>query len=28
VDTSRELCGLCHAQLISRPSNFPQVDIE
>ncbi len=28
VDTSRELCGLCHAKLISRPSNFPQVDME
>lgn len=26
LDTSRELCGLCHARLISRPSNFPQVD--
>lgn len=24
---TRELCGLCHAQLISRPSNFPQVDM-
>jgi hypothetical protein len=28
VDTSRELCGLCHAKLVSRPSNFPQVDME
>ena len=28
VDTSRELCGLCHAKLIARPSDFPQVDIE
>ncbi len=28
VDSSRELCGLCHARLISRPSNFPQVDME
>ncbi len=27
VNTSRELCGLCHAKLISRPSNFPQVDM-
>ncbi len=25
--TTRELCGLCHAQLISRPSDFPQVDL-
>ena len=24
---TRELCGLCHAQLISRPANFPQVDM-
>ncbi len=28
LDTSRGLCGLCHAQLISRPSDFPQVDME
>ncbi len=28
LDTSRGLCSLCHAQLISRPSNFPQVDME
>ena len=28
TDTSRELCGLCHAQLVSRPSNFPQVDMD
>ncbi len=28
VDISRELCGLCHAKLASRPSNFPQVDME
>ncbi|MDP2729473.1 MAG: cytochrome c3 family protein [Dehalococcoidales bacterium] len=27
LDTSRELCGLCHARLISRPSGFPQVDM-
>jgi hypothetical protein len=27
VDTSRELCGTCHARLSSRPSNFPQVDM-
>ncbi len=27
LDTSREFCGLCHAQLISRPSDFPQVDM-
>lgn len=27
LDTSRELCGLCHAKLVSRPSNFPQVDM-
>ncbi len=24
-DTSRELCELCHAQLVARPSNFPQI---
>ncbi len=28
VDTSRELCGVCHAKLISRPAGFPQVDME
>ncbi len=28
VDTSRELCGTCHAKLVSRPSDFPQVDME
>ena len=28
LDTSRELCGLCHAQLVSRPSSFPQVDMK
>ena len=28
VDTSRELCGLCHTRLASRPSSFPQVDME
>ena len=27
VDYSRGLCGLCHAQLISRPEDFPQVDM-
>ncbi len=27
LDTSRGLCGLCHAQLVSRPSNFPQVNM-
>ena len=27
LDTSRELCGLCHAWLVSRPSDFPQVDM-
>jgi hypothetical protein len=26
-NSERELCELCHAQLISRPSNFPQVDM-
>ncbi|MBI2288519.1 MAG: hypothetical protein HYU83_06075, partial [Chloroflexi bacterium] len=25
--TTRELCGTCHARLISRPSNFTQVNI-
>ncbi len=28
VDSSRELCGTCHAQLVSRPSSFPQVDMQ
>ena len=28
VETSRELCGLCHAKLASRPSSFPQVDMD
>lgn len=28
LDTSRELCGLCHAKLVARPSNFPQVDMD
>ena len=28
VDTSREFCGLCHASLLSRPNDFPQVDVE
>lgn len=28
LDTSRELCGSCHARLVSRPSDFPQVDME
>lgn len=28
TDNSRELCGLCHAKLVSRPSDFPQVDME
>lgn len=27
VDTARDLCGRCHAKLIARPSNFPQVDM-
>ncbi len=27
LDTSRGLCGLCHARLVSRPSSFPQVDM-
>ncbi len=28
LDTSRGLCGLCHARLVSRPSDFPQVDMK
>ncbi len=28
IETSRELCGLCHSRLISRPEGFPQVDME
>lgn len=27
VDTSRDLCALCHEKLISRPSTQPQVDL-
>ena len=27
-NTSGELCSSCHASLISRPSHFPQVDLE
>lgn len=27
VDTSRELCGTCHARLSARPASFPQVDM-
>jgi len=27
LDISRELCGLCHADLVSRPADFPQVDM-
>ena len=27
LDSSRGLCGLCHAQLVSRPGGFPQVDM-
>lgn len=27
VDTSRELCGTCHAKLTARPASFPQVDM-
>ena len=27
LDTSRGLCGLCHARLVSRSSDFPQVDM-
>ncbi|MBI2917426.1 MAG: hypothetical protein HYY01_05455 [Chloroflexi bacterium] len=26
VDQSREFCELCHAQQVSRPSKFPQID--
>jgi hypothetical protein len=28
VDVSRQFCGLCHAAVFSRPSDFPQVDME
>jgi Zn ribbon nucleic-acid-binding protein len=28
VDESRGLCGLCHARIVSRPSNFPQVNMD
>ncbi len=27
VDTSREFCGLCHAKVLARPEDFPQVDV-
>ncbi len=27
VDASRDFCGLCHAQQVSRPRDFPQVDL-
>jgi len=27
LNTSRDLCGTCHARLVSRPSDFPQVDM-
>lgn len=27
VDTSRELCGTCHARVEGRPARFPQVDM-
>lgn len=28
VQKSRDLCGLCHSKLTSRPANFPQVDLQ
>ena len=28
LPASRELCGTCHATLISRPANFPQIDMD
>lgn len=28
VVTSREACGICHDKSISKPVNFPQVDLE
>ncbi|MBI4303742.1 MAG: hypothetical protein HY665_05345 [Chloroflexi bacterium] len=28
VNTARELCGTCHAKLVSRPATFPQVDMK
>ena len=28
IDTSREACGVCHARLLSRPDDFPQIDLE
>jgi len=27
VDTSRELCKLCHDKVVGRPKDFPQVDL-
>ncbi len=27
-DVAREICGVCHAQILARRSDFPQVDIE
>ena len=28
LDTSREACGVCHAKLLARPDDFPQVDLK
>ncbi len=28
VDSSREFCGLCHDEVVGRPSGFPQVSLE
>ena len=28
VDTSRDLCGSCHAKIQARPRDFPQVDLK
>jgi hypothetical protein len=28
IDTSRDFCALCHAEIIGRPAGFPQVDTE
>lgn len=27
VVTSREACGVCHGEILSRPKDFPQVDL-
>lgn len=28
INTSREACGICHATVVGRPKNFPQVEFQ